>query len=73
MSDAQHKRPISAAAERMRRSRERRRDGMRFVGIDVRDSEIAELVRRGLLAADDTDDHAAIAEAVGALLDEMMG
>ena len=58
-----------AAAERMRRTRARRRDGMRFVGIDVRDSEVSALVRRGLLAEAERDDPGAIAEAVCELLD----
>ncbi len=64
--------PISPAAERMRRTRNRRRDGMRFVGIDVRDSEVAALVRRGLLAAHEQGDGAAISEALCALLDEVL-
>jgi hypothetical protein len=65
--DAKHE----AAAERMRRTRQRRRDGLRFVGIDVRDSEVAELVRRGLLATDEQDDPGAIAEALCELLDQV--
>lgn len=69
MSCAQHVQPINAAAERMRRTRKRRRDGLRFVGIDVRDSEVAALVRRGLLAEAERDDPGAIAEAVCELLD----
>jgi hypothetical protein len=39
----------SPAAERMRRHRERRRDGLRCVTVEVRDSEIDTLVRMGLL------------------------
>jgi DNA-binding transcriptional regulator PaaX len=72
MSCAQQMQPISAAAERMRRTRERRRDGMWFVGIDVRTAEVEELVRRGLLAEAERADPAAIAKAVNKLLDSML-
>ena len=37
------------AAERMRHSRERRRDGMRVIPFEIRDEEIEALVKRGLL------------------------
>jgi hypothetical protein len=40
---------ISAAAERMRRHRDRRRKRLRCVTIELRESEIVALVRRGLL------------------------
>jgi hypothetical protein len=39
----------SPAAERMRRHRERRRDGLRCVTIELRDVEIATLINTGLL------------------------
>ena len=68
MSDAQHTRRASSA-DRMRRSRELRRKGLRHIGLDVRDSEIAELVRRQLLAEADRHDREAIATALGKLLD----
>jgi hypothetical protein len=70
-ADAQQERK-ALAAERMRRSRERRREGVRHVGIDIRDTESAELVRRGLLAPSDQDDPAAISGALGRLLDEVL-
>jgi hypothetical protein len=41
----------SAAAERMRRHRERRRDGLRCVTIELRETEIDALTRRGFLNA----------------------
>jgi hypothetical protein len=42
--------PISPAAERMRRSRERRRNGLRYLGIELCETEIEALVRMGFLA-----------------------
>lgn len=57
--------------ERMHRHRERQKLGLRYVGIEIRDSEIKEMVRRGFLAADAGDDEA-IREAVYALFDETL-
>jgi hypothetical protein len=42
------------AAERTRRSRKRRRDGLRY-RLDLRDGEIESLVRRGLLSPGELD------------------
>jgi SOS response regulatory protein OraA/RecX len=39
----------SAAAERMRRSRQRKRDGLRSLRIELRETEIDELIRSGFL------------------------
>jgi len=39
----------SAAAERMRRHRERRREGLRCVTIELRETEIDALARNGFL------------------------
>jgi len=41
----------SAAAERMRRHRERRRDGLRCLMIELRETEIDALARNGFLKA----------------------
>ena len=71
MSDAQYTRRTSAA-ERMRRSRELRRTGLRYIGLDVRETEIAELVRRRLLAETDRHDREAIATALGKLLARLL-
>jgi hypothetical protein len=68
MSDVQHAQRASSA-ERMRRSRELRRKGLRHIGLDVRETEIAELVRRQLLAENDRHDREAIGTALGRLLD----
>ena len=46
----------SSAAERMRLHRERRRTGVRCLMIELRESEVAELVRRGLLKQDTRND-----------------
>jgi hypothetical protein len=46
----------SAAAERMRRHRERRRDGLRCVTIELRETEIDALARNGFLKDDARND-----------------
>jgi hypothetical protein len=62
-------RNVSAAAERMRLSRQRRRDGLRFLTIELRETEIGELVRRGYLSGDDRNDPRAIKTALYWFLD----
>jgi hypothetical protein len=54
----------SPAAERMRRHRERRRDGVRCVMIELRETEIDVLVQKGLLKADTRNDARAVREAL---------
>src|SRR5260370_33663011 len=54
---------LSPAAERMRRHRQRRRKGLRSVWVDIRESEIDELIRRGHLANTDRDDRYAVRRA----------
>jgi hypothetical protein len=46
----------SAAAERMRRHRERRRDGLRCLIIELRETEIDALARNGFLEGDARND-----------------
>jgi hypothetical protein len=46
----------SAAAERMRRHRERRRDGLRCLTIELREAEIDALARNGFLKTDARND-----------------
>ena len=65
------KRPISAAALRMRRSRARRRIGLRTVRFSIRNSEIEALVERGLLVPEQREDRMEIARALGRLMDEV--
>ena len=52
--------PCSAAAERMRRHRERRRDGLRCLTIELRETEIDALAGKGFLKADARNDPYAI-------------
>ena len=54
----------SAAAERMRRHRERRRDGLRCLTIEVHDSEIDTLVRMGFLRAEMRNNENAVIQAL---------
>jgi hypothetical protein len=54
----------SPAAERMRLHRERRRDGVRCVMIELRETEIDVLVQKGLLNADTRNDARAVREAL---------
>ena len=58
-----------SATERMRRSRERRREGLRCYMIEVRDDEVEALIRRGCLAAEDREDACAVVEALYQFLD----
>jgi hypothetical protein len=64
---------LTPAAERMRRSRNRRRMGIRCYTIQLRDSEIAALVRRGLLSTQEQTDRIAIVKAMHAFLDHIFG
>ena len=43
-------------AARMRLLRQRRRDGLRVIPLEIRDTEIAMLLERGLLARAEHDD-----------------
>jgi hypothetical protein len=63
----------ASAAKRMRRHRERRRDGLRCLNIELRATEIDALIQRGLLKADTRNDPRAILEALYHHLDETLG
>jgi hypothetical protein len=63
---------ISAAGERMRRHRQRRRDKLRCLLIELRESEIDELIRRGLLPPEGRDDPEAVSEALYAFFDRTL-
>ena len=54
----------SPAAERMRRHRERRREGLRCVTVELRETEIDALVQKGLLKTDARNDTRAVREAL---------
>ena len=62
----------SPAAERMRRHRERRRDGLRCLTIELRVTEIDALVRNGFLKADARNDPDAIRDALYSHLDRTL-
>jgi hypothetical protein len=59
----------SPAAERMRQHRERRRAGMRCLTIELRETEIDALIRKGFLKAQTRNDKSEIAEAIYAYFD----
>jgi hypothetical protein len=59
----------SPAAERMRLYRERRKAGMRCLTIEVRETEIDALVRKGFLTADTRNDTSEIIDAIYAYFD----
>jgi hypothetical protein len=62
----------SPAAERMRRHRERRRDGLRCLMIELRETEIDALVQKGLLMRDNSQNPEAIIAALYELLDRTL-
>jgi len=62
----------SAAAERMRAHRERRRQGLRSVAIQIREREIEVLIQRGSLKADARNNVRAIGEAIHAHFDKTL-
>ncbi len=63
----------SVAAERMRLHRERRRKGLRCLTIELHETEIDALIRRGLLRADMRNDPSAVSDALYAFLDGTLG
>ena len=65
------KRP-SSVARRMRLHRARKLAGLRCLTLEVRETEIATLVRRGLLRADSQTDAKAIRDAFYVLLDRSL-
>jgi hypothetical protein len=66
-------RASSAAAERMRRYRERRREGLRCLTIELRETEIDALVGMKLLRAEMRNDPNAVSEALYAYFDRTLG
>ena len=63
----------SAAAQRMRLHRERRRHGLRCLTIELREMEIDALIRRGLLNTEMRNDPNAVVEALYAHLERTLG
>jgi hypothetical protein len=70
--ETQPRRACSAAADRMRRHRERRRHGLRCLTIEVRTMEIDTLVDKGLLKFETRNDSNAIKQALYAFLDRAL-
>jgi hypothetical protein len=67
-------RPIlSAAAERMRLHRERRRQGLRCIIVELRETEIDTFIRRGLLKPETRNDKNAVTMALYEHLDRSLG
>jgi hypothetical protein len=62
----------TAAAERMRRHRQRRRDGLRCLVIELRETEIDDLIRKGLLKSETRNNASAIIYALYAHLDNTL-
>ena len=60
----------SSVAERMRRHRQRRRDGLKCYIVQVRLSELDELIRRGLLQPDCRDNPHDVIDAIHQFFDE---
>jgi hypothetical protein len=61
------------AADRMRRSRQRHRNGLRCYQLELHDREIEALVRRGLLPASEQTNRNAIIKAMYAFFDRTLG
>ena len=62
----------SLAAERMRRHRQRRRDGLRCLMVELRETEIDVLIGIGLLKAELRDDPGAVSVALYEHLDRTL-
>ena len=63
----------SAAAQRMRAHRKRRKAGLRCLTIELRETEVTELIRRKLLEADARHDKNAVRMALYQYLDDTLG
>jgi hypothetical protein len=64
--------PPSAAAQRMRRHRERRRDGLQCLTVELRDTELDALVRMKLLQPEMRNSRSAILNAFYDFLDQTL-
>jgi hypothetical protein len=63
---------LTPAAERMRRYRDRRRNKLRCVTIELRETEIEALIRKGILAREMRNDTIAIRGALYAYFDRTL-
>jgi len=64
--------PPSTVARRMRLLRARKLAGLRCLTLEVRETEIAALVKKGLLRSDSQNDDKAIRDAFYSLLDRSL-
>jgi hypothetical protein len=60
-------------AQRMRRCRQRRRDGLRCYRLELRDDEIEALVRLGLLSPGEQTNRNAVIKAMYTFFDRTLG
>ena len=63
--------PLSSGARRMARHRRRRRQGLRCLIVELRETEIDALIRRGL-APESRSDLAAVRKALYRFFDDML-
>ena len=56
--------PLSQSAERMRRHRQRQRDGLRCLTIELYETEVDALIQKGLLKPETRNDSFAVIEAL---------
>ena len=63
----------SAATRRMRAHRDRRRKGLRCIRVELRETEVDVLIRKGLLKPDARNDPNAIYDALHAHFDRTLG
>ena len=61
---------LSPAATRMRRHRERRREGLRCLTVELRESEVDALVFRGLLSQESRNDRNTVLKAFYSFLEQ---
>jgi hypothetical protein len=62
----------SPAAMRMRRSRERRREGLRCLRVELRETEIDALIRKGMLKSETRNDRKAIIQGLYEFLEDKL-
>ena len=63
---------MARSSDRMALLRARRKRGLRYVGIELRDSEVSELVKRGFLAEEDRNAALAIRDGLHRFLDSSL-
>ena len=71
-SNATASRARSPKAERMARCRQRRKNGLRCLMIELWEAEVDALIRHRLLGPDDRNNRAAVVQALYRFLDEAL-